>query len=471
MSLLSSQALHWGMDVERNACAGTLAKYVFLGRHRSLFRHNILQGRDADATKENSAPWITPRLTKLCAMAFETHWSWPATLVDESETSPASTALSVSTPSASSSTTSSPSLAATPVAISPAVDVETLLQQPDGPSSQSFVNAGAVQRALITGQHLQQPWHQFMVTHASKAPDATILMLLQVAGAAKALLVFERNQSVLRAINKAFSDDLALVEPQRVLLMDGRLTKVSASDARVMQPYYFFLFNDILVYAEYASNQFKPHRVIHLSLCRLVDMMDQRGLTHAFRILNPQKSITVLAPGADAKRQWLRVLTQAIEIKVDKRLRYLQAIADGSQFERIRRVSMFVAPAHSVTSPTAAGNADVVAVVAAEEHVKCKLCLRLFSLFRRRHACSLCLDAICSDCSTHKYELPSNPNRLATGPQRVCDSCFGVLTNGVGGSAGAAGSSSDQHIAVIVTEGAASSGSITFDNFSTHGKK
>ncbi len=48
------------------------------------------------------------------------------------------------------------------------------------------------------------------------------------------------------------------------------------------------------------------------------------GIAHAFRILNPQKSILVAAPSLEVKRQWLGILTRSIEIIVEKRSRFLQ---------------------------------------------------------------------------------------------------------------------------------------------------
>jgi hypothetical protein len=52
-----------------------------------------------------------------------------------------------------------------------------------------------------------------------------------------------------------------------------------------------------------------------------------------------------------------------------------------------------------------------------------------------QYSCALCLDAVCGDCSARRLDLPDLPNRLASGPQRVCDACFGFLAHG--GSMGA----------------------------------
>ena len=75
-------------------------------------------------------------------------------------------------------------------------------------------------------------------------------------------------------------------------------------------------------------------------------------------------------------------------------------------------------------------------------------------MFRTRHACALCLDSVCTECAAHRAELPVSPNRLAAGPQRVCDACYGVLQHAVGSAA----------VPVLARE-AARGAAVTFDNW------
>eukprot|EP00968_Pinguiococcus_pyrenoidosus_P027386 scaffold7375_cov268-Pinguiococcus_pyrenoidosus.AAC.36 len=52
---------------------------------------------------------------------------------------------------------------------------------------------------------------------------------------------------------------------------------------------------------------------------------------------------------------------------------------------------------------------------------ECEVCKSPFTLLRRRHHCRNCGDLVCSQCSTHKLNLP---HINATTAQRVCDRCY-----------------------------------------------
>jgi hypothetical protein len=58
----------------------------------------------------------------------------------------------------------------------------------------------------------------------------------------------------------------------RSFIKSGQLAKITGkSKARV--DYHFFLFSDLIIYAsEGMQTKYKMHRVVHLSLCRLVDI-------------------------------------------------------------------------------------------------------------------------------------------------------------------------------------------------------
>mmetsp|Transcript_6144 Transcript_6144/g.9266 ORF Transcript_6144/g.9266 Transcript_6144/m.9266 type:complete len:555 (+) Transcript_6144:54-1718(+) len=50
----------------------------------------------------------------------------------------------------------------------------------------------------------------------------------------------------------------------------------------------------------------------------------------------------------------------------------------------------------------------------------CEICLKLFTIRRRRHHCRKCGCIVCYKCSGHSIVIP----RLGKGQQRVCDSCY-----------------------------------------------
>lgn len=75
-----------------------------------------------------------------------------------------------------------------------------------------------------------------------------------------------------------------LLDPGRSLIKSGRLVKLSGAGkekgggAGKRIEYHFFLFNDLIIYAsEGMQSKYKVHRVLHLSLCRVVDVKTPSG--------------------------------------------------------------------------------------------------------------------------------------------------------------------------------------------------
>jgi len=69
---------------------------------------------------------------------------------------------------------------------------------------------------------------------------------------------------------------------------------------------------------------------------------------------------------------------------------------------------------------------------------KCEVCNSAFTLLRRRHHCRNCGDLVCSNCSSHKIELPHLKSKDKA---RVCDKCFDErhLISEAGGGGGGGG--------------------------------
>ena len=66
-----------------------------------------------------------------------------------------------------------------------------------------------------------------------------------------------------------------LMHPERRFIREQDLEKIS-SKKKALQEYRFFLFSDLLIYASPKGKKFRPHRVIHLSLCRIIDLKDRK---------------------------------------------------------------------------------------------------------------------------------------------------------------------------------------------------
>lgn len=242
----------------------------------------------------------------------------------------------------------------------------------------------------------------------------------------------ERQQAVLRKIQAQFNSEIVLVEPGRFFVKQGKLVKIAGSSEKRRSEYTFFLFSDLLVYASDAgSSKFKIHRVIHLSLCRLVDLRSET-YTHAFKIASPQKSVVVCAPNKKEKQQWVDALVHYIKLVHQARRKYMQAtegnvtpqsrsVSEGSSVkdDTLRRYSTFIGRSES----------DLLGPANRRDVLSCKLCIRFFAVFRRRAVCRYCEDTICNDCCTHKMRLPGSTSRSL---RRVCDACFGALKGMVG---------------------------------------
>jgi hypothetical protein len=141
--------------------------------------------------------------------------------------------------------------------------------------------------------------------------------VFDVAHELKQKLNYERRQARLASIEQDFAHEIVLVDPARSFVREGQLLKfANSSAAKKVTLYTFMLFNDLILYAsEGINSKWKCHRVIHLSLCRIEDL---RGLAyenmHAFRIVSPQKSITVSAPTKEKKQAWLQAIVHHLEL-------------------------------------------------------------------------------------------------------------------------------------------------------------
>ena len=127
----------------------------------------------------------------------------------------------------------------------------------------------------------------------------------------------------------------------RHFIKSGLLNKVTNANNK-LQKYRFFLFSDVLIYAEgglasknkvpqspsrypttttatkiptphpsrpqSSKSHFKMHLALHLGLCRIVDLQPPRNsktstlFDHSFRIVSPQKTFVVSCADAKVRR-------------------------------------------------------------------------------------------------------------------------------------------------------------------------
>lgn len=332
-------------------------------------------------------------------------------------------------------------------------------------------------------EHLKQDWYRPLNLQIERQPQDACNTIFQQTSQVKQLIGHERAQAQLRRIEGEFGGEIALVEPHRSLVKQGRLTKLnSAGNKRAM--YQFMLFTDLILYASEGMNQrYKLHRVVHLSLCRLEDLRSSQ-FPHAFRIISPQKSFLVMAADANDKKRWIDAMLTSLQTVMEKRRRYVEAAHPGNKTAtdpmNVRKASepASLSMGPSASSPTSSGSPtrrqDFLRnsssmdfsvggvgnhLAKGSEHQlrrystfignsefdlntehgngsasqrtsssHCKLCIRPFNLFRRRNKCRWCDDIVCVECSSQKVKSPGAPNRLIC----VCDACYGALTGMVG---------------------------------------
>jgi hypothetical protein len=307
----------------------------------------------------------------------------------------------------------------------------------------------------------------------------------------KAQIALERRIGVIKRLQQQFGSEINLLPPNlfnqtlapsgsssdlntklmgfhRHLVKEGQLTKVHFSNPNKSSGYFVFLFNDILVYASAGvQTRYKFHRALHLSLCTLQSIEK----SNQFRIICPQKTVLFAAANEKSKQSWLEELLKLIITQINERNSFIlqagkttpnnasgnnskehsnnaannatgsnsQSLTDTPELEWrnsevLRSYSTFIA---GESSADPAGSSAQLS----KEKYKfsyCRLCLRNYSLFRRRVECRVCGQERCNACYQHRVVIDATANNnikvesvsspTNTRAKRVCDSCYGFLT-------------------------------------------
>merc|ERR1719361_1960390 len=121
----------------------------------------------------------------------------------------------------------------------------------------------------------------------------------------------------LRRLQFEFSD-VHFMAKDREFIGEQTILKLGARDTT----YRLFFFSDLLLYANGRPGKYRSHRVLFLIFCALEDLKDSRGVTNAFRIHSPQKSVTIALPNAEYKRICFKKINELI-VKQMKSVRQL----------------------------------------------------------------------------------------------------------------------------------------------------
>ena len=110
-------------------------------------------------------------------------------------------------------------------------------------------------------------------------------------------------------INSPQLQNIQFVAAHRSFIRKGPLMKVCRKSVKLR---WFFLFNDVLVYAANIGQNFNLHQFLPTSSLDISDVPDSTTHQFAFHISNPKKSFKVFAASQEEKVQWLLDLITAI---------------------------------------------------------------------------------------------------------------------------------------------------------------
>lgn len=202
----------------------------------------------------------------------------------------------------------------------------------------------------------------------------------------------QANKSRIELVDAAFTSGEKLYRENRILIGEGVLTKVCKKKPKARQ---FFLFNDILVYANILQQKkrYNQQKIIPLRTVKVVPIADSLELQNAWQIKSAQKSFTVYAATPTEKSEWMSHISQCVKDLLSKEP---QAVDDETMEE----------------SPV---------WVPDNKRTTCFGCSAQFTTFNRRHHCRKCGQIFCGTCSKYRELIASQDKRK---PLRVCFDCF-----------------------------------------------
>ncbi|KAL4226589.1 FYVE [Mactra antiquata] len=205
-------------------------------------------------------------------------------------------------------------------------------------------------------------------------------------------------------IQRSLIGQFEVIKPGRLFLKEGELKKLSRKE---MQPRYFFLFNDVLLYTTPVATGYRLNNVLPLAGMK-ISVAAQDEYKMEFSIISVQRSFTLHGVTIEERDDWVTALNAAIDENSVKR----------STFEAVRAGAQALLDKDFVLghkAPLWIPDARVT---------MCMLCTCEFTVTWRRHHCRACGWVVCGNCSEGKAQLRYLKYKLA----RVCDKCFKTLS-------------------------------------------
>lgn len=254
---------------------------------------------------------------------------------------------------------------------------------------------------------------------------AALEIMSQVADHANETMKQEDNLSKLITIQNRIFGHHEVIRPGRVFIKEGELMKLSR---KIMQPRWFILFNDSLLYVtKVQNNLYRVNHELQLTGMR-VSVPIQQDYQNEFSIVSVTRSFSLAASSPEVRDQWINALSHAIEENACKRSTFQnihhhqkngdETLMENTVFELGQRAPIWI-PDVRVTM--------------------CQLCTSEFTVTFRRHHCRACGKVVCSACSASRAPLCY----LGFRPVRVCDECFPKLQQEYTEYSGGASESAD----------------------------
>ncbi|XP_061770038.1 FYVE, RhoGEF and PH domain-containing protein 4-like isoform X2 [Nerophis ophidion] len=208
-----------------------------------------------------------------------------------------------------------------------------------------------------------------------------------------------------------------VVNPTNQFVREGRLLKISARNTSSMERH-LFLFNNFLLCCTPKFSLVGQRLTVRSRIG--VDGMQVQQTTnedhhYTFQVSGKEKTLELQASSEQDRDEWIQVIQDAIHEFQQKnqtfKMAYKEIQAQEQTAELGRRAPRWVRD-HQVTV--------------------CMTCSESFNaLTRRRHHCRACGCVVCWKCSDQKVALEYDGYKL----NKVCKSCFSVLTAPRGGGA------------------------------------
>ncbi|XP_077495973.1 uncharacterized protein LOC144106898 isoform X2 [Amblyomma americanum] len=228
----------------------------------------------------------------------------------------------------------------------------------------------------------------------------------QVAQHANESMRLGDNFSKLMSLQNRISNRYEVLKPGRTFLKEGELMKVSRKE---MQPRYFVLFSDSLLYLLPTPQGFyRVNYELPLSGMK-VTVRPQQDYQNEFSVYTMKRSFILSASSPEEREEWLSALNKAIEDNIHRKSSFHVLKKEGSQ-----------------SSSSSELGREAPVWIPDQRVTMCQLCTSGFTFTHRRHHCRACGKVVCAACSSHRLPLPY----LGDKPVRTCDDCFRSLQVG-----------------------------------------